>query len=66
MDKLKLDLDALVVESFDAETAARARGTVRGNDDDQSGDITCHTCVSLCPDPMYGSACVEPSCREVC
>ncbi|HSU14765.1 hypothetical protein [Longimicrobium sp.] len=33
MDKLRLELDGLKVESFEASAGARAKGTVRGYDD---------------------------------
>lgn len=41
MKKLKLDVDALHVESFEAERGEGARGTVLGADSEGSGNIYC-------------------------
>ena len=51
MRKLSLELDALAVESFDTTPAARdGRGTVRGNESDESD-------VPVPTPPVYGDAC---------
>ena len=57
MKKVKLDLDRLVVESFDAEPVRKDRGTVRGH---ESGwPFTCYPCSDWdsCP-----ATCDYPSC----
>ncbi len=42
MEKLRLELEALQVESFDAGDGARSRGTIRAHDDsDCSQAYTC-------------------------
>ena len=56
MSKLKLNLDALRVDSFDTDAAAGARGTVRGaesvsllpvtDDGSNSDGETCRSCVT--------------------
>jgi hypothetical protein len=57
MSKLRLDLDELAVESFEMDSAAGARGTVRGHDllaDAMIADCTkfqscfCHTAYAVC------------------
>lgn len=52
MRKLKLDLDALAVESFAASADAAAPGTVRANDESNArcnSDVSCgNTCVDSC------------------
>ncbi len=63
MKKLKLDLDALEVESFDTAAAGAARGTVKGyyteeppKDYIETMQFTCTTCPSgpSCPCPSAG------------
>lgn len=55
MKKIKLDLDALSVETFSVEAAPPARGTVAGHADTE--DVTCGTCRGFsCGDG--NSACV--------
>jgi len=48
MAKLKLDLDALEVESFGTDTADRARGTVHGNSTISELPCTLDTCHHSC------------------
>jgi hypothetical protein len=57
MMKLKLDLDRLVVESFEAEPAqADRKGTVRGH---QTGHETCQPCTDwdTCGGTCYWTPC---------
>jgi hypothetical protein len=56
MHKLKLELDALAVESFEPNTAARERGTVRGQ-------LTAY--YEICsPDDTWQQSCTcEPTCN---
>ena len=61
MKKLALDLDSLVVESFDTSAARMPRGTVRGND---VSDTTCHQIICDCPSGS-GDTC-EGSCEDTC
>jgi hypothetical protein len=56
MHKLKLELDALAVESFDTVDAGGARGTVAGNAT-FFGTGGCYSCDA--------SRCIE-TCRETC
>jgi hypothetical protein len=54
MNKLRLDVDGLRVESFATQAAAPARGTVRGHDDTiETENCTIdyeHTCwLATCP-----------------
>lgn len=58
MNKVKLNLDALNVDSFETSVALdELRGTVRGNGR-ESIDALLHTC---------GASCMEPgSCDENC
>ncbi len=61
MHKLKLDLDRLIVESFDTDASGIARrGTVRGHSGFSVGAFTCvvNTCDS-CYDTCYscGGSC---------
>lgn len=70
MKKIKLDLDALSVETFSVEAAPPARGTVAGQADTE--DVTCPgTCDFSCGD--RNSACVcwpvypsDNSCYNAC
>jgi hypothetical protein len=59
MKKLQLDLDRLVVESFDAESVrADRKGTVRGQ------EVTWQSCPYPCTDlDSCGGTCVIPSCH---
>ncbi|HEX8696059.1 MAG TPA: hypothetical protein VF746_26825 [Longimicrobium sp.] len=48
MKKLKLELDALQVESFEAATPAARLGTVRGREDSSGGGWECgNACYSF-------------------
>ncbi|HET7232158.1 MAG TPA: hypothetical protein VFJ16_19280 [Longimicrobium sp.] len=73
MQKVKLDLDTIQVESFVANTGGGARGTVRGHlcaccccnpcictccDTCQA---TCAASCQTCPDSCWGT-CVDPTC----
>ena len=63
MSKLRLDLDALRVESFETVAGAAAeRGTVRAHDDslDPGGPSRGATCGLTCP------ASCPPSCPGTC
>ncbi len=63
MLKLKLDLDKLVVESFDTNASGiETRGTVRAHSQictptagEQTCGDTCGTCYGSCPDTCYGT-----------
>ena len=57
MGKLKLDLDALNVETFDTQPEERDGGTVLGNAN-VSGQVTCVSCYGTC------ATCV--SCQGTC
>lgn len=58
MKKLKLDLDCLMVESFDAEPMRADReGTVRGHE--QSGLWSCYPCTDWI---SCGGTCDYASC----
>jgi hypothetical protein len=50
MDKLRLELDHLVVESFATAEAMRKTGTVRGHGDDCTwvDSCFCHTAYAVC------------------
>ncbi|HEX6747064.1 MAG TPA: hypothetical protein VF092_07170 [Longimicrobium sp.] len=66
MRMLKLDVDALAVESFHTAAAAGARGTVRGAQDrfvvnDTGCTEPCLSEGSWCPIESCGSSC-EPAC----
>ena len=52
MKKMALDLDALVVESFETAVRRPARGTVRGND---QSDTTCFQIICDCPTARGGA-----------
>ncbi|HST59665.1 MAG TPA: hypothetical protein VLK84_13265 [Longimicrobium sp.] len=61
MQKLKLDLDRLIVESFDSDASGIARrGTVRAHSEMTVGAFTC--VVNTC-DSCYDSC---DSCRASC
>lgn len=55
MKKLKLDFDALQVESFHTAGAARGRGTVRGN-----AAARCDTNAYDCDGLTCGPSCIGP------
>ena len=61
MNKLVLDLETLVVESFDTTGQEKAKGTVFGE------QCTCYT-VCTCPGcPTCGGTCpADPSCADTC
>lgn len=77
MNKLKLDLDQLTVESFDTDASGTARrGTVRAHhshvcaltDRDFTCANTCNTCGASCGGGCSGGytcygTCVDPSCN---
>lgn len=56
--KLKLELDALRVESFDTAAASAARGTVRGNGRLAAGG--CNTDAPDCDPITCGPSCIGP------
>ena len=69
MRKIKLDIDALEVDSFETKPAAVERGTVRGHAT-QYGSCQ-GSCVASCGGPTCESPCqVEPTfyltCMESC
>jgi hypothetical protein len=47
MKKFKLKLEELQVASFDTQATPSARGTVRGHESEESGDVSCYgTCLA--------------------
>jgi hypothetical protein len=65
MNKMKLDLDRLAVESFTVAGGADARGTVRANED----TIACswrNSCVDSCQLSCTGSCATGLNCHQVC
>ncbi len=48
MRKLKLELDTLAVESFEAESACEARGTVAAHNPTNPNAHTCDPLVGTC------------------
>ncbi len=55
IDKLRLDPDALRVETYAAQEAATERGTVRANEEAATHDICCRTfCFTTpcCPETV--------------
>ncbi len=63
MRMLKLEIEALTVDSFHTAPAAAARGTVRGAQDRLIAydDTECPSGVSACPILSCGSSC-DPIC----
>ena len=49
MEKLRLELDDLVVTSFETAAAEDSRGTVEGQVLDPTRHTRCPTCDTLCP-----------------
>jgi len=64
MAKMKLNLDALSVETFEMDEGAAARGTIRGHDSDEVAIIpttdwkTCRTCPICTQQP--------DTCNDLC
>jgi hypothetical protein len=56
MRKLRLRMDDLRIDSFDTAHAAKAAGTVRGQEDVTFLENTCRTCDVTC----------NPSCDDSC
>lgn len=76
MNKVKLNLDALKVETFDTTPRERARGTVVGREDPCTcltectcpGCPTCEnylTCDATCPETCDDYTCAD-SCWDTC
>ena len=77
MNKLKLSLESLAVESFDTTNTDKAKGTVFGEQCTcwtQCGQNTCpgcptcanyNTCDATCPNTCYNT-CDDASCLETC
>lgn len=57
MKKIRLDVDALRVETFETDRAAADRGTVRGHDDasGQSCPYECTRYEPTCRAPLCGA-----------
>lgn len=72
MNKVKLNLDALKVETFDTTPGERARGTVMGQQDlctcqTQCTCPGCPTCANyLTCDPTCPETCDDYTCAETC
>jgi hypothetical protein len=63
MKMLKLELDALRVESFHAASAGRGRGTVRGNAAGIANDkLGCSSVNTLVTDESYQQTCIFYTC----
>jgi len=63
MKKLKLEMDALRVESFHAASAGRGHGTVRGNAAGIGDDQLEHTPVNtIVTDESYQQTCIFYTC----
>jgi hypothetical protein len=68
MNKLKLRLDDLSVESFDTVRAERSKGTVMGQELCSCGG-TCAgqaTCDYTCDDPTCPYTCDDNTCAATC
>lgn len=63
MRKIKLNLEALNVESFATAAAAGARGTVLGNQPTRGANTQCASAYDACPTgfcaPTYDLACTQ-------
>jgi hypothetical protein len=73
MNKLKLDLDTLAVESFDTATARKEDGTVFGEQCTCNTHCTCpgcescdNTCPYTCDDYTCGGGTCEGTCGGEC
>lgn len=69
MRKLKLDVEALMVESFQTEKAGAELGTVFGNNKISAhGNCASHaSCLHPCgPPPSVGLSCAQQSCGGSC
>jgi hypothetical protein len=72
MNKLKLDLDELSVESFDTAFSADAKGTVLGKQDSAYTCGTCagyYTCDASCDASCNGTCfntCAGATCNGTC
>ncbi len=65
MNKMKLDLDSLFVESFDTSSGPAGRGTVRGLDSWLEPETIAASCD--CPPPPTGpTACGQATCGASC
>jgi hypothetical protein len=76
MNKLKLSLESLTVESFDTTVAEKAKGTVFGEQCTCPTQCTCpgcptcdatcpNTCVNTCDDLSCAGSC-DASCNGTC
>ncbi len=72
MNKMKLDLDSLFVESFDTSSGPEGRGTVRGHDTlmepvQSAGRWTACICppTSICIDTDNDASCAVTLCNDV-
>jgi len=54
MNKMKLDLDALQIESFDTSEAREERGTVRGHDATEDLTFCQESCAGTCATHCWG------------
>ena len=71
MNKLKLQLDDLTVDSFDTSAVAREKGTVVAEQCTCGGPVTCaYTCPVTCDDATCAATCYntcdDPTCVESC
>ncbi len=69
MDKLKLTLDDLAVETFDTTSVAREKGTVVGEQQCTCQTVCtcpgCYTCDATCPQTCDDYTCAN-SCGGTC
>jgi len=71
MKKMMLDLESLVVESFDTSSGMAGRGTVRGHDSwepaQSQGKATACLCpvTSVCLQSVDDVTCVVTACNDV-
>ncbi len=66
MNKLKLTLDALTVESFNTSAVSHAKGTVMGEQQCScAGSCPNQTCAATCPQTCDDATCAE-SCYGTC
>ena len=60
MKKLQLDIDALVVTSFEADATGRPEGTVAGHEMISGESLTCRLCPSKVSCPTIVNTCCTP------
>lgn len=66
MDKLRLELEFLVVETFDPSPGAAGRGTVVGHDSHLTGVAGCGSACGVCSVGVSECQCSGNSCYVFC